>query len=169
MPSVHWFGHVLCFYLWARLKLVYSNLCCFFVVKSCQTFATAWTVAHQAPWSMGFPRQGYWNELLFPPPGDLPDQGLNLGLLLGRQIHYHQAHWEAILILVHFLKLCWLESGLHVHSLGVILKLVLISSQNWSISFSSFLPSCIPCTLFNAQGSFLPGSFHQKVRASVGI
>ena len=72
MPSVHWFGHVLCFYLWARLKLVYSNLCCFFVVKSCQTFATAWTVAHQAPWSMGFPRQGYWNELLFPPPGDLP-------------------------------------------------------------------------------------------------
>ena len=29
MPSLHWFGHVLCFYsLWARLKLVYSNLYC---------------------------------------------------------------------------------------------------------------------------------------------
>ena len=30
------------------------------------------TVAHQAPQSMGFPRQEYWSGLLFPPPGDLP-------------------------------------------------------------------------------------------------
>ena len=93
---------------------------------------------------MRFSRQEYWSELLFPPPGDLPDQGLNLGLLLGRQIDYHQAHWEAILILVHFLKLCWLESGLHVHSLGVILRLVLISSQNWEyflLQLSPFLDS----------------------------
>ena len=34
-----------------------------------------WTVAHQAPLSMGFPRQGYWSELPFPPPGDLTDIG----------------------------------------------------------------------------------------------
>ena len=37
-----------------------------------------WTVAHQAPLSMGFPRQEYWNELSFPPPGDLPDPGIEL-------------------------------------------------------------------------------------------
>ena len=37
-------------------------------------FATPWTVAHQAPLSMGFPRQEYWNGLPFPSPGDLPDQ-----------------------------------------------------------------------------------------------
>ena len=37
-----------------------------------QLFATPRTVAHQAPLSMGFSRQEYWNELLFPPPGDLP-------------------------------------------------------------------------------------------------
>ena len=34
---------------------------------------TPWTVAHQVPLSMGFPRQEYWNGLPFPFPGDLPD------------------------------------------------------------------------------------------------
>ena len=33
---------------------------------------TPWTVAHQAPLSMGFSRQQYWSELAFPTPGDLP-------------------------------------------------------------------------------------------------
>ena len=32
-----------------------------------------WTVAHQAPLSMGFPRQEYWNGLLFPFPRDISD------------------------------------------------------------------------------------------------
>ena len=32
--------------------------------------------AHQAPLSMGFPRQEYWSGLLFPFPGDLPDLGI---------------------------------------------------------------------------------------------
>ena len=36
-------------------------------------FATSWTVAHQTPLSMGFPRQEYWSGLPLPPPGDLPD------------------------------------------------------------------------------------------------
>ena len=36
-------------------------------------FATPWTVALQAPLSMGFPRQKYWNGLPFPTPGDLPN------------------------------------------------------------------------------------------------
>ena len=36
-------------------------------------FATPWTVAHQAPLSMGFSRQEYWSGLPFPSPGDLPD------------------------------------------------------------------------------------------------
>ena len=37
---------------------------------------TPWTVAHQAPPSMGFSRQEYWNGLPFPSPGDLPDPGI---------------------------------------------------------------------------------------------
>ena len=39
-------------------------------------FATPWTVAHQAPLSMGFPRQEYWSGLPFPPPGNLPNPGI---------------------------------------------------------------------------------------------
>ena len=38
-------------------------------------FATPWTIAHQAPPSMGFPRQEYWSGLPFPSPEDLPDPG----------------------------------------------------------------------------------------------
>ena len=39
-------------------------------------FAALWTVAHQAPRSMGFPRQEYWSGLPFPIPGDLPNPGI---------------------------------------------------------------------------------------------
>ena len=38
--------------------------------------ATPWTVGHQAPLSMGFSRQGYWSGVPSPPPGDLPDPGI---------------------------------------------------------------------------------------------
>ena len=40
--------------------------------------ATPWTVAYQAPPSMGFSRQEYWSGLPFPSPGDLPDPGIEL-------------------------------------------------------------------------------------------
>ena len=40
------------------------------------SFATPWTVAHQAPLSIEFSRQGYWSGLPLPPPGDLPDRGI---------------------------------------------------------------------------------------------
>ena len=39
-------------------------------------FATPWTVAYQAPPSMGFSRQECWSGLPFPSPGDLPDPGI---------------------------------------------------------------------------------------------
>ena len=39
-------------------------------------FATPWTVAHQAPPSMGFSRQEYWSGLPLPSPGDLPHPGI---------------------------------------------------------------------------------------------
>ena len=38
--------------------------------------ATPWTVAHQAPLSLEFSRQEYWNGLTFPSPEDLPDPGI---------------------------------------------------------------------------------------------
>ena len=39
-------------------------------------FATPWTVAHQAPLSMGFSRQEYWSGLPFPSLGDLSNPGI---------------------------------------------------------------------------------------------
>ena len=46
-----------------------------------QLFATPWTVALQAPLSMGFSRQEYWSGLQCPPLGDLPNQERNPSLL----------------------------------------------------------------------------------------
>ena len=44
--------------------------------QSCLTLCDLWTVARQAPLSMGFSRQEYWSGLPCPPPGDLPDPGI---------------------------------------------------------------------------------------------
>ena len=38
--------------------------------------AILWTIAHQAPLSLGFSRQEYWSGVSCPPPGDLPDSGI---------------------------------------------------------------------------------------------
>ena len=46
------------------------------VTKLCPTLVTPWTVARQAPLSMGFSRQEYWSGLPFPSPGDLLDPGI---------------------------------------------------------------------------------------------
>ena len=46
------------------------------VAQSCPTVCDPWTVAHQAPPSMGFSRQEYWSGLPFPSPGDFPDPGI---------------------------------------------------------------------------------------------
>ena len=52
-------------------------------------FGTLWTVAYQAPPSVGFSRQEYWSGLPFPSPGDLPSPGIEPRspvLLVGMQI-----------------------------------------------------------------------------------
>ena len=41
-----------------------------------RVFETPWTIAYQAPLSIRFPRQEYWNELPFLSPGDLPNPGI---------------------------------------------------------------------------------------------
>ena len=53
-----------------------------------QIFASLWTLACQAPLSMEFSRQEYWNGLPCPPPGDLPDPGIELTSLC-------LLHWQA--------------------------------------------------------------------------
>ena len=64
------------------------RLCMVLLLQLYQTLATPWTVAHQAPLSMGFSRKKYWSGLPCPPLGDLPNQGIKLCLL-------HLLHWQA--------------------------------------------------------------------------
>ena len=65
-----------------------------------QLFVTPWTVACQAPLSVEFSRQEYWSGLQYPPPGDLPNPGIELMSLLslalaGGFFFYHGATQEA--------------------------------------------------------------------------
>ena len=53
---------------------MFTNRC--LVAKLGLTLANPWTVACQAPLSMGFSRQEYWSGLPFPSPGDFPNPGI---------------------------------------------------------------------------------------------
>ena len=46
------------------------------MLRHVRFFVTPWTVAHQVPLSLEFPRQEYWSGLPFPPPGDLSNPGI---------------------------------------------------------------------------------------------
>ena len=59
-----------------RLTILFLSGVVVFVAKSCPILATLWTVAHQAPLSMGFSRQEYRSGLPFPSPGGLPNPGI---------------------------------------------------------------------------------------------
>ena len=59
---------------------LYQHFDAWLLLFSCSVVSdsleTPWTIAHQAPLSMGFSRQEYWSELPCPPPGDLPSPGI---------------------------------------------------------------------------------------------
>ena len=63
-------------------------------------FAVTWTVARQAPLSVGFSRQEYWSGLPFSPPGDLLDPGIEhvslMSPALASVFFTTGATWEAL-------------------------------------------------------------------------
>ena len=61
---------------WLPWMILVLLLCILSHFSCVRLFATSWTIAHQAPLSMGFPRQEYWSGLPCPPPGDLPHPGM---------------------------------------------------------------------------------------------
>ena len=69
-----------------------------------QLFVSPWTVAHQAPLSLGFPRQEHWSVLPCLPPGDLPFPGIKpafiMSLALAGSLFTTSTTWEAPLLLV---------------------------------------------------------------------
>ena len=69
-----------------KIYLLYISMhvCCFSLF---QLFVTPWTVNHQASLPTGFSRKEYWSGLSCPPPGDLPNPGIEPCLL-------HLLHWQ---------------------------------------------------------------------------
>ena len=96
-------------------------------------FATLWPVAHQAPLSLGFSRQGYWGGLPFPSPGDLPDPGLWVFCISGGFISTW-ATWEALVVTLtsHFSSLS-----------GAVQGLMYVFFCKWPVSLLSLLFSQI--------------------------
>ena len=75
-----------------------------------QLFATLWTVAHQAPLSMGFSRQEYWSRVSCPPLGDLPVPGIEPASLMSPALADRfltaSATWEALPLSIFENNLC---------------------------------------------------------------
>ena len=82
------------------------------VAQSYQTLCEPTDYSLRSPLSVGFSRQEYWSGLPCPPPGDLPDPGLNLGLLHCRHILYSLSHQGSprsfkIMLVSHFVLGEW--------------------------------------------------------------
>ena len=72
-------------------------------------FVTPWTLTCQAPLFVGFSKQDYWNGLLCPPPGDLPNPGMELASLtsfaLAGRFFTTNATWETLSVQVRACKM----------------------------------------------------------------
>ena len=83
------------------------------VAKLCPTLVTSWTVAHQAPPSMGFSKQEYWSGLPFPSPGDFPHPGIKHASLMSPALaggfFTTSATWEAQYSCAHQLPSCQVQ------------------------------------------------------------
>ena len=91
---------------WNSTNIVFNSVDVFFILKgevwACMLSyvwlcVTPWIVTCQATLSMRFSRQKYWSRLPFPPPGDLPNSGVEPASPVShidRWILYHWATWE---------------------------------------------------------------------------
>ena len=111
-------------------------LSCFSCV---QHFGTLWTVAHQAPLSMGFSRQEYWSGLPRPPPGDFPDPGIDPSSLMSSAsaggLFTTSTAWETLLDENTLKRKCWQSRGSwRINGSASMLKEVRYSSKGNSMS-----------------------------------
>ena len=94
-----------CVYIYIYIYTHYIYVLC---ARAQSFFMTLWTVANQAPLSIGFSKQEYWSGLPCPPPGDLPNPGtepmspaLQVDSLL-------LSHWESpiYVLYIHTVYMC---------------------------------------------------------------
>ena len=126
-------------------------------------FATPWTVAHQAPLSMGFPRQEYWRGLPFPTSGNLPDLGIEpLSPVLVGGYLTSTPYGKPIHIEVHFSSVtqlcptlcnpmdCSMPGFPIHHQLPCLLKLMFIKLVMPSNSVILCCPLLLPPSIFRS-------------------
>ena len=82
-------------------NIMHTHMCacmCVLSLSCVPLFETPWTVPGQAPLPMEFSRYECWSQVPFPPPGALPDPGIELASpvtpVLADRFFYHRATWE---------------------------------------------------------------------------
>ena len=113
MRLYHYFRKNLCQPSMHSVENMLMHACVLSCLSLVWLFTALWTVAHQAPLSMGFSRQEYWSGLPCPPLGDLPNPEIELGSLksswIGRQVFTTSATCSSTCVLSlvqHFATLC---------------------------------------------------------------
>ena len=85
-----------------RFELMGDCACMLSCFSCVRLFVTPWTIARQAPLSMGLSRQEYCSGLPCPPPGDLPDPGMEpvplMSPALAGRFFTTSATWEAPMV-----------------------------------------------------------------------
>ena len=82
--GVLWFTLAAEYFMWYMFQIYFGIciLCMLSRFSHVWLFVTLWTLAHQVPLSMGFSRQEYWSGMPCPPPGDLPNSGIETTCLM---------------------------------------------------------------------------------------
>ena len=149
LPQIayHWMAEL-------GFKLRVSGPKCHWSLIPVRIFVTCWTVAHQAPLSMGFFRQEYWSGLPFPSPRDLPNPGIEsespaLQADSSSSEPSGKMNWNLVQSSVQLLNCVWLfvspwtaarQASLSVTNSQSLLKLISIKS----VMLSNHLILCTP-------------------------
>ena len=99
-------------------------------------FATLWTVARQAPLSMGLSKQEYWNRLAYPSPADLPHQGIEpvspWSPALQADSFTHWSTWKAL----GYTKLCIVNDVAFIFGIVNVNNNNSSNNDNYSVSLT---------------------------------
>ena len=114
---------------------MYVRMCIHSCFSCVQLSVTLWTVAHQAPPSMGFSRQEYQSGLPCPPPGDLPDQGIEPTIYVtswtAGRFFIHWATWEVYVCVYTHIHIPILRSTFYISALRIIFLKLYTFSTKW--------------------------------------
>ena len=111
--------------------------------------ATPWTVAHQAPLSLGFSRQEYWSGLPLPFPGDLPDTEIEPMSPALQKDSWPLSHWGSVTSVLHFLHIqvtseYWAQFPVLYTGFSLVVSVLYIQCVCVSSPTSQFISAPLP-------------------------